>query len=81
MQEDLYYPHPFVQDIIWTSLHEVAEPILMHWPGSKLREKALKTTMEHIHYEDENTRYICTGPVNKVSIKLPYGLLFTGIEK
>ncbi|KAI4312034.1 hypothetical protein MLD38_036890 [Melastoma candidum] len=22
--------------------------------------------MEHIHYEDENTRYICIGPVNKV---------------
>ena len=81
MQEDLYYPHPFVQDILWTSLHKVAEPILMHWPGSKLREKALKTTMEHIHYEDENTRYICIGPGNKVSIKLPYGLLFTGIER
>ncbi|KAI7985830.1 Cycloartenol synthase 2 [Camellia lanceoleosa] len=22
--------------------------------------------MEHIHYEDENTQYICLGPVNKV---------------
>ncbi|KAK4366467.1 hypothetical protein RND71_014347 [Anisodus tanguticus] len=21
--------------------------------------------MDHIHYEDENTRYICIGPVNK----------------
>jgi hypothetical protein len=23
--------------------------------------------MQHVHYEDENTRYICIGPVNKVS--------------
>nr|QQR13796.1 oxidosqualene cyclase 3 [Iris tectorum] len=65
-KEDLYYPHPFIQDIIWASLHKVVEPILTHWPGSKLREKALSTAIEHIHYEDENTRYICIGPVNKV---------------
>lgn len=66
LQEDLYYPHPLVQDILWASLHKVVEPILMHWPGKKLREKALRTVMAHIHYEDENTRYICIGPVNKV---------------
>ncbi|KAJ0984134.1 hypothetical protein J5N97_002490 [Dioscorea zingiberensis] len=65
-KEDLYYPHPLLQDILWASLHKLAEPILLHWPGSKLREKALHTTMQHIHYEDENTRYICIGPVNKV---------------
>ncbi|XP_073116803.1 cycloartenol synthase isoform X1 [Elaeis guineensis] len=65
-KEDLYYPHPLIQDIIWASLHKVVEPILMHLPGSKLREKALHTAMQHIHYEDENTRYICIGPVNKV---------------
>ena len=23
--------------------------------------------MKHIHYEDENTNYICLGPVNKVN--------------
>jgi len=40
----------------------------MHWPGKKLREQALHTAMEHMHYEDENTRYICIGPVNKVCI-------------
>lgn len=39
----------------------------MTWPGKKLREKALKTAIEHVHYEDENTRYICIGPVNKVN--------------
>lgn len=65
-KEDLYYPHPLIQDILWGSLHKVAEPILMRWPVKRLREKALSTVMEHIHYEDENTRYICIGPVNKV---------------
>ncbi|KAB5514803.1 hypothetical protein DKX38_028709 [Salix brachista] len=64
--EDLYYPHPLVQDALWALLDKTAEPVLMHWPGKKLREKALHTAMEHIHYEDENTRYICIGPVNKV---------------
>ncbi|KAK1290952.1 Cycloartenol synthase 2 [Acorus calamus] len=65
-KEDLYYPHPVIQDILWGTLHKVVEPVLMRWPGSKLREKALQTTMQHIHYEDENTRYTCIGPVNKV---------------
>ncbi|KAB5514826.1 hypothetical protein DKX38_028732 [Salix brachista] len=64
--EDLYYPHPLVQDALWALLDKTAEPVLMHWPGKKLREKALHTAMEHMHYEDENTRYICIGPVNKV---------------
>nr|AGK62447.1 cycloartenol synthase [Panax quinquefolius] len=65
-KEDLYYPHPLIQDILWASLDKVWEPIFMHWPAKKLREKSLRTVMEHIHYEDENTRYICIGPVNKV---------------
>ncbi|KAH0684699.1 hypothetical protein KY290_023414 [Solanum tuberosum] len=65
-KEDLYYPHPLLQDILWTSLDKLIEPLFMHWPGKKLREKALSTVMNHIHYEDENTRYICLGPVNKV---------------
>nr|WRN91792.1 cycloartenol synthase [Hoodia gordonii] len=65
-KEDLYYPHPLIQDILWASLDSFVEPVMMHWPGKKLREKALRTVMEHIHYEDENTRYICIGPVNKV---------------
>ncbi|GFY80550.1 cycloartenol synthase 1 [Actinidia rufa] len=65
-KEDLYYPHPLVQDVLWASLDKVVEPIFMHWPGKKLREKSLRVVMEHIHYEDENSRYICIGPVNKV---------------
>jgi cycloartenol synthase len=66
-----------VQDILWASLHKFVEPIFMNWPGKKLREKAVETVMEHIHYEDENTRYICIGPVNKVILrrgKLLWGL-------
>ncbi|THG23160.1 hypothetical protein TEA_008068 [Camellia sinensis var. sinensis] len=74
--EDLYYPHPLVQDVLWASLDKVVEPIFLHWPGKKLREKALRFVMEHIHYEDENTRYICIGPVNKVLDDCPGNLDF-----
>ncbi|XP_075502123.1 cycloartenol synthase-like isoform X1 [Primulina tabacum] len=65
-KEDLYFPHPLFQDIIWKSLNEIAEPLLMHWPFSKIRQRALSTVIENIHYEDENTNYLCIGPVNKV---------------
>ncbi|XP_066163077.1 cycloartenol synthase-like isoform X1 [Oryza sativa Japonica Group] len=65
-KEDLYYRHPLGQDILWATLYKFVEPVLSHWPGSKLREKALKNAMQHIHYEDENTRYICSGAVQKV---------------
>ncbi|TNE44726.1 MAG: squalene--hopene cyclase [Deltaproteobacteria bacterium] len=30
------------------------------------RERSLALTLEHIRYEDEQTHYICIGPVNKV---------------
>ncbi|WMV25838.1 hypothetical protein MTR67_019223 [Solanum verrucosum] len=65
-KEDLYYPHPLVQDILWAFLDKLIEPMFMHWPWKKLREKALSTIMDHIHYEDENTHYICIGSMNKV---------------
>ncbi|KAG8376324.1 hypothetical protein BUALT_Bualt09G0051400 [Buddleja alternifolia] len=65
-KEDLYYPHPFVQDMLWGFLHHFVEPVLKRWPFSKLRDKALETAMEHIHYEDENSRYLCIGCVEKV---------------
>ena len=67
LQEDLYYPHPFVQDVLWATLHKFVEPVMLHWPGCKLREKALETVMQHVHYEDENTQYICIASVNKVN--------------
>ncbi|KAI6689734.1 hypothetical protein NL676_026562 [Syzygium grande] len=53
-KEDLYYPHPLVQDLIWDSLYIFIEPLLNRWPFNKLREKALQVTMKHIHYEDQN---------------------------
>jgi cycloartenol synthase len=66
LQEDLYYPHPLIQDILWAALHKFVEPVMMCWPANEMREKALKLVMQHIHYEDESTNYICLGPVNKV---------------
>jgi len=61
-REDLYYPHPKIQDVVWWSLYKL-EPLLM---GSRLRRRALTEVMKHIHYEDVNTRYVDIGPVNKV---------------
>ncbi|KAB1212043.1 Lupeol synthase [Morella rubra] len=63
---DLYYPHPLIQDMLWGFLHHVAEPVLSRWPFSMLREKALKSAISHVHYEDENSRYLCIGSVEKV---------------
>ncbi|PIN01409.1 Oxidosqualene-lanosterol cyclase [Handroanthus impetiginosus] len=65
-KEDLYYPHPFVQDMLWGFLYHFTEPVLKRWPFSKLREKALRIAMEHVHYEDKNSGYICIGGVEKV---------------
>ncbi|KAI3715208.1 hypothetical protein L6452_22180 [Arctium lappa] len=65
-KEDLYYPHPRIQDFLWGGLNNFVEPLLIQWPFSKLRNKALNTVMKHIHYEDQNSNYICIGPVNKV---------------
>ncbi|KAE8038275.1 hypothetical protein FH972_010800 [Carpinus fangiana] len=66
-KEDLYYPHPLIQDLLWDSLYIFTEPLLTRWPFNKLvREKALQVTMKHIHYEDEISRYITIGCVEKV---------------
>ncbi|CAD6270755.1 unnamed protein product [Miscanthus lutarioriparius] len=50
---------------VWTSLYKYVEPRLSCWPMNKLREKALRNLMEHIHYEDVNTQYVCICAVNK----------------
>nr|BBI55112.1 multifunctional oxidosqualene cyclase [Bauhinia forficata] len=66
-KEDLYYPHPLIQDLIWDYLYIFIEPLLTRWPLNKfIRKEALKVTMKHIHYEDENSRYITIGCVEKV---------------
>ena len=61
-KEDLYYPHPLLQDLLWGALSKV-EPILLRSP---LRKWANKEALKHVVYEDENTRYVDIGPVNKV---------------
>ncbi|RZC91672.1 hypothetical protein C5167_027734 [Papaver somniferum] len=64
-KEDLYHPHAFIQDMIWDSLYFLTEPLAKWWPLSLLRDKSLDITMKHIHYEDENSRYITIGSVEK----------------
>ena len=66
LQEDLYYPHPLIQDLMWDGLYICTKPLLTCWPLNKLRQKALEVTMKHIHYEDENSRYITLASVEKV---------------
>ncbi|KAL5159432.1 putative oxidosqualene cyclase [Glycine soja] len=63
--EDMSHPSSMIQNILWDSFHSIGEPLLMHWPFSKLRQEALCHVMEHIHYEDENTNYICLAPISK----------------
>ncbi|GMH01961.1 hypothetical protein Nepgr_003800 [Nepenthes gracilis] len=66
-KEDLYCPHTLIQDLIWDSLYIFVEPILTHWPLNKLiREKGLQKVIKHIHYEDENSRYISLSAAEKV---------------
>lgn len=63
--EDLYYPHPWLQDVLWWGLTKV-EPLLMRtFLGGKIRKWACAVAAKHVEYEDENTRYVDIGPVNK----------------
>ncbi|KAF9668414.1 hypothetical protein SADUNF_Sadunf14G0001000 [Salix dunnii] len=65
-REDLYYPHSLIQNFLWDSLYLMSEPLLTRWPFNQLiRKKALEVTMKHIHYEDESSRYITIGCVEK----------------
>ena len=67
MQEDYYYPHSLIQDVLWGGLYHFGELILKHWPVSKIRDRAVKKAIDIIHWEDENSRYITPGCVEKVS--------------
>ncbi|MED6175482.1 Lupeol synthase, partial [Stylosanthes scabra] len=64
--EDLYYPHPIMQDILWGFLYHIGEPLLKCWPFTKLREKALETAINYVLYDSENTKYLSFGVVDKV---------------
>ena len=68
MQEDLYYPHSTVQDLLWDGLHYLSEPILKYWPFTKLRERGLKRAVELMRYGAEESRYMTIGCVEKVSL-------------
>ncbi|XVF27025.1 hypothetical protein REPUB_Repub14bG0071000 [Reevesia pubescens] len=65
--EDLHDPHTLPQILLWDSLYMFSEPLFNCWPFTKLREKALKVTMDLIPYEDESSRYITIGCVEKVA--------------
>ncbi|KAG8489951.1 hypothetical protein CXB51_016051 [Gossypium anomalum] len=64
-KEDLHYPHTLLQILLWDSLYLFSEPFLNRWPFNKLRKKSLKVAMDIIHYEDESSRYITIGCVEK----------------
>ncbi|XP_059456664.1 beta-amyrin synthase-like isoform X1 [Corylus avellana] len=74
-KEDLYHPHHWIQDFLWDGVYMLTEPVLTRWPFNKLRNKALQLVMKHIHYEDESSRYIVIGGVDK-----PFFMLSTWIE-
>ncbi|MFS8016052.1 putative dammarenediol II synthase [Helianthus anomalus] len=66
-KEDLYYPHSIIQDLLWDGLHYLSEPLFKYWPFTKLREIALKRTIELTRYNAEESRYITMASIEKVS--------------
>ncbi|KAH9667973.1 Amyrin synthase LUP2 [Citrus sinensis] len=74
-KEDIFFPHTTVQNLLWDTLYNVVEPILNRWPLNKLREKSLEIAMNHIHYEDEASRYMTIECVEK-----PLNMLCCWIE-
>ncbi|KAL3521501.1 hypothetical protein ACH5RR_019650 [Cinchona calisaya] len=64
LAEDLFHPQSSVLKLVWGCLRKM-ESIITRWPASVLRERALKLAMELIHYEDENSQYLCIGTVEK----------------
>ncbi|XP_010545605.1 PREDICTED: seco-amyrin synthase-like [Tarenaya hassleriana] len=75
-KEDLYQPQAFVHNLFWKGVSIFLEPFLSRWPFDKLvRQRALRTTMELIHYNDEASRYITGGCVEK-----PFCMLACWVE-
>ncbi|XP_019057735.1 PREDICTED: seco-amyrin synthase-like isoform X2 [Tarenaya hassleriana] len=58
-KEDVYYPQTFAQEMLWDVVYMAIEPLLNRWPW--MRQKALQTTIDLIHYEDEIGRYLSGG--------------------
>uniref|UniRef100_A0A0E0CFD1 Uncharacterized protein n=1 Tax=Oryza meridionalis TaxID=40149 RepID=A0A0E0CFD1_9ORYZ len=70
-EEDLVCPRTLLQYAVWSWLYRWVEPVLSSWAMNKLRERALDTLMEHIHYEDDNSHFLCLCPINKVRTSAP----------
>nr|AAS01523.1 putative beta-amyrin synthase [Centella asiatica] len=64
-KEDLYYPHSFIQDLLWDGLHYFTEPIIKMWPFNKLRKKGMKRAIELMRYGGYESRFITIGCVSK----------------
>ncbi|XP_073030877.1 dammarenediol II synthase-like [Primulina eburnea] len=64
-KEDVYYPHTFVQDLLWDTLNYFTEPVMRRWPLNKIRQKALDKTIKYMRYGSEESRYITIGCVEK----------------
>ncbi|XP_060671354.1 beta-amyrin synthase 1-like [Ziziphus jujuba] len=64
-KEDNYYPHGRLQRLMWDSFYYVAEPLLNSRLFKRIRESAVQKVLDHIHYEDENSRYITIACVEK----------------
>ncbi|KAI8563347.1 hypothetical protein RHMOL_Rhmol03G0104900 [Rhododendron molle] len=64
-KEDLYYPHTYVQDLLWDGLHYLSEPIITRWPFNKIRERAMQKAIKYMRYGAESSRYITIGCVEK----------------
>ncbi|XP_019178856.1 PREDICTED: dammarenediol II synthase-like [Ipomoea nil] len=62
---DIYYPHSFIQDLLWNTLQYCTEPFMSLWPFKKIRGMAMKKAIELMRYEAEETRYITIGCIEK----------------
>jgi len=57
---DYYYKRSPLQNALWTALYHLENVM-----PAFARKRALARVMEIVHHEDENTRFVCIGPVNK----------------
>ncbi|XP_019183165.1 PREDICTED: dammarenediol II synthase-like [Ipomoea nil] len=64
-KEDTYYPHTFIQDVLWNALQYCTEPIMRRWPFNKIREMAMRKVIMHMRYGAEESRYITIGAIEK----------------
>nr|KAJ0224937.1 hypothetical protein LSAT_V11C100030400 [Lactuca sativa] len=65
LSKDLYYPHSFLQDVLWHTLHYITEPVFKHWPFSKLRGRSVDRVVKLMRYESQETRYMTIGCIEK----------------